>query len=92
MQMNQLSAKQAALLVSNREDYHYACVKNGFRMPSVKSPLCSIDFMKQVRAGTTWVPKLTEVKLAPCPNPPTVEEIRCELVRLIETNINSIDQ
>ena len=47
--------------------------------------------MKEVRAGLTWVPKLTDVKLAPCPNPPSLEEIRAELVRLIEPNLNTLD-
>jgi hypothetical protein len=93
MQMNnQLSMQQAAMLVNSREDYHYACVKNGFRMPAVKSPICSIIFMKEIRAGVTWVPKLAEVKLAPCPNPPSIEDIRNELVQLIETNLNTVDQ
>ena len=79
------------MLVNNREDYHNACVKNGYRMPHVKSALCTLTFMKEVRAGLTWVPKLTDVKLAPCPNPPSLEEIRAELVRLIEPNINTLD-
>ena len=47
--------------------------------------------MKEVRAGLTWVPKLTDVKLAPCPNPPSLDEIRAELVRLIEPNLNTLD-
>ena len=68
------------MLVNNREDYHHACVKNGYRMPHVKSSLCTLQFMKEVRFGETWVPKLTDVKLAPCPNPPSVEDIRVELV------------
>ena len=79
------------MLVNNREDYHHACVKNGYRMPHVKSPLCTLQFMKEVRFGETWVPKLTDVKLAPCPNPPSIEIIREELVRLIEANINTCD-
>ena len=83
--------QQAALLVNNRGDYHNACVKNGFRMPHVKSSLCSLEFMKEIRAGVTWVPKLTDVKLAPCPNPPSLEEIRAELVRLIEPNLDTLD-
>ena len=57
----------------------------------MKSSLCSLEFMKEVRAGLTWVPKLTDVKLAPCPNPPSLEEIRAELVRLIEPNLNTLD-
>ena len=79
------------MLVNNREDYHNACVKNGFRMPHVKSSLCTLKFMKEVRTGETWVPKLTDVKLAPCPNPPSLEEIRAELVRLIEPNLSTLD-
>jgi len=47
--------------------------------------------MKEVRSGVTWVPKLTDVKLAPCPNPPSIVEIRDELVQLIETNLNTVD-
>jgi hypothetical protein len=57
-------------------------------MPAVKSALCNIHFMKEVRSGATWVPKLTEVKLAPCPYPPSIEEIRNELIQLIEANLN----
>jgi hypothetical protein len=91
MQMNQLSMQQAALLVNNRFDYHNACVKNGYRMPHVKSALCTLEFMKEIRAGVTWVPKLTDIKLAPCPNPPSTDDIREELVRLIEANINTCD-
>jgi len=74
--MNQLSMQQAALLVNNRFDYHNACVKNGYMMPHVKSSLCTLEFMKEVRTGVTWVPKLVDIKLAPCPYPPSVEDIR----------------
>ena len=87
MQMNQLSMQQAALLVNNRFDYHNACVKNGYHKPNVKTALCTLEFMKEVRTGVNWVPKLTDIKLAPCPNPPSTDDIRPELVLFIEANI-----
>lgn len=78
-------------VVKNTKDYHAALVRNGYRVPELKSPLCTKEFLMQVRSGEVYVPKIVDLKLSPCPEPPTIQIIQKELIRVIETGLPNVD-
>jgi hypothetical protein len=45
----------------------------------------------QVRSGEVYVPKIVDLKLSPCPEPPTIQIIQNELIRVIETGLPNVD-
>ena len=65
-------------------------VRNDWRVPALRTRLCTLRLMKEVRAGTVWLPKSSEVRKFPCPCPPTIAYLKSELVTLIANNIDSV--
>ena len=59
-------------VVCSKEDYHAACMKNGFRVPNINSKLSTLEFLQEVRLGKTYVPKFVDLKVSPCPYPPSI--------------------
>ncbi len=70
-----LSLSQTLQVVKNRKDYHAALVRNGYRVPDLKSPICTKEFLMQVRSGEVAVPKIGDIKLSACPEQPTISVI-----------------
>ena len=85
VQMHDAAAKIAA-----KKDMHGACVRNGLRVPALKSKICTWKFLNQARLGEVYVPMLADVVLAPCPQKPTEKVIRDALITLINTNQHNI--
>ena len=72
------------------KEFRDACECNGYLVPEAKSRLCSREFLQDVRTGKVFVPKIKELKCAPCPNPPILETIRSELMLCLSTGITQI--
>ena len=82
-----LSSSQFNQVVKSKKDYHAACLRNGYRIPSLTSKLCTFEFLQEVRNGEVYVPRYSDLKVSPCPVPPTIPQIQDELVTLIEFNL-----
>ncbi len=46
----------------------------------------------QVRSGEVYVPKINDLKLSACPEPPTISTIQNELIRVIENGLPQVQQ
>ena len=82
-----LSLTQTLQIIKNTKDFHAALVRNQFRVPELKSPICTKEFLIEVREGKVFVPKIHELKLASCTEPPTIQMIQEELIRVIEAGL-----
>ena len=71
------------------KDYHAACLKNNYYVPALNSPLCTKEFLLQVRSGEVWVPMLNDVKLGACPFPPSISVIQIALVEFLDQNVDA---
>lgn len=85
VQMHDAAAKIAA-----KKDLHGACVRNGLRVPALKSKICTWKFLNQVRLGEVYVPMLRDIRLSPCPQKPTEKVIRDALITLINANQHNL--
>ena len=68
-----LTQHEAEALFSDKFDLWAACERNGYHLPEYKSSINTWDFLKQVRHQQVYCPRYEEVKLAPCPEPPSSE-------------------
>ena len=59
------------MLVGSRKEYWEAMHRNQWYVPSLKVSLLTIDYMHKVREKKLWAPRYKDVRLAPCPRPPT---------------------
>ena len=71
MSGTQLTVSQAQSFIKSRKHMYDSMIRNRFYLPSFKSPAITQEYMQLVRSGEYWCPKFDEVKLLPCPNPPT---------------------
>ena len=74
--MQRLNLHEVATKVCNRIDLHNACIRNGYRVPSLNARICTLEFLNEVRTKVLYVPKLSDVRLYPCPDLPCELEIR----------------
>ena len=86
-----VSKQQVDTKVHNVQDFRNACLRNGFLVPEHYSRLCTRQFLQEVRSGECFVPKISELKCAPCPEPPKNEEVRDELCKVIRSGINQMN-
>ena len=61
-------------------------------MPEYDSQIITRDFLREVRDGLVYIPKYNQLKLSPCPEPPTNLEVHHELITLIEQNFEQITE
>jgi hypothetical protein len=57
--------------VHNKSDLYEAVERNGWYLPKRKSNACTEEFLKKVLMGKTWCPKYEDIRIRPCPRPPS---------------------
>ena len=72
----QISVAQAESLIRSKSNYYKALVALGFFLPSEKSAMCTLAWLKEVRKGSCYCPRVEELKMRPRLSPPSVEELR----------------
>jgi hypothetical protein len=55
-------------------------------MPAYDSPMCTRTFLLEVFYETAWCPKYDDIKLAPCPEPPSEIVLSAEIIHLYRVN------
>ena len=72
--------------VKTKAELHEAMVRNGYYMPSYKSSIITISWMKGIRSGTVWCPKYDELRLRSCYSPPSKDLIVSEINKILNKN------
>lgn len=80
----QLTKEQVRDLTGNKRLLYDAMVRNKFFLPAYKSQIITCEWLMLVKKKRIWMPMYPEVRLAPCPNPPTKLEILDEMNRICE--------
>jgi hypothetical protein len=81
-----IQAEDAAGLVQDKKDFWNCCERNGFFMPDFNTTIITLDFLRDVRYSLVYCPRYADLKLGPCPEPPTLFEATLELISAIENN------
>ena len=53
----QLRLAQGQALIRDKRDLWEGMVRNRYHLPALRSPLCTVAFMQEVRQGTVWCPR-----------------------------------
>jgi hypothetical protein len=72
--------------INNNDELYEGTVRNGYYLPSSKSSLATEDYILVVVSKTTWCPLYTDIRLLPCPRPPTKEVLIQKLMVFANTN------
>ena len=79
-----ISLVDASSKVRNRADLYEALQRNGYYLPLFNSSLIQVGWMQQVRDRAVWCPKYSDIRLKPCPTPPSLTEVVEMLVGQLE--------
>ena len=59
--MVELTYSELSQFVRNKEQLHIALGRANYRLPSVNSGVCDLRVLMQIRDGTIWCPKASDV-------------------------------
>lgn len=57
--------------ITCKRELYEATVRNGFYLPSFKCSLITEDYLLAVANGKIWCPLYKDIRLLPCPRPPS---------------------
>ena len=80
-----LTVDEFSRLIQNRKDLYEAVVRNGFYLPRLKSTMITEEFMKNVITGKAFCPRFDEIRMLPCPRPPTKDVLMKKFHRICST-------
>ena len=67
-------------LVNSLRDYHEALQRNGYCVPALNQPICTLSFLQEIRENKTFSPLYQDLVLRPCPRPPTKPVLTAALI------------
>ena len=67
-------------VVKSKRDLHEFLDRLGIKLPPIKSPGCTVDYMKKTHTGEYWCPKYNELKVRSCYKPPSKDKVFTEVV------------
>ena len=74
-------------IAKNKRDLHEFLDRIGIKLPPIKSPGVTMDYMRKTYSGEYWCPKYKELKVRTCYRPPCKERVFTEVVmHLTSTN------
>ena len=66
-------------IAKNKRDLHEFLDRIGIRLPPIKSPGVTMDYMRKTYSGEYWCPKYNELKIRTCYKPPSKERVFTEV-------------
>ena len=64
----------------DKKTFYKACQRNKYYMPSYKSSLTCLKYMRRIRSKRYWCPKMDEVHPHICVDAPKKEEVIAYLI------------
>jgi hypothetical protein len=77
--MKEVQKRLVKGLIPDRLALYHCMQRNGYYLPAFKSQICSVDYMLKVKKGLIWVPRYKDLRLAPCPLPPSKKDFVTEV-------------
>ena len=66
-----ISMDEVGTMIRNKEHLYKAIVANGYLLPKMKSQICTVEFLKEVRAKIVYCPLLATIQMQTCAFPPS---------------------
>jgi hypothetical protein len=82
-QSKTITKQEAESLIRNKHHMYAAMLANGWLLPEEKASLLTVNFMQDVKAGRTYCTSMDHFAKVPCANPPSTEELKDMLVKMI---------
>jgi len=87
----QISKADLKSVLPDKLALYHSLQRNRYYVPKMSSRLCSVTYLLGIRKGQLWVPRYEQVRLAPCPLPPTKKEFVDEVFRHLASKNVSVN-
>ena len=84
---DKLDMSECQSLIKDKRDLYEALVRNGYHLPGLRSPICTVTFLHEVRNLTVWCPQKLLVHPHTCVQPPITRIVQAETVQQILGNL-----
>ena len=85
-----INREQAAQHLRTTKDLREACIRNGWRVPALKSALCTRQFLLLVKSQEVYALRIVDTKMHCCAQPPTIQILQQELIDQIANNLHTV--
>ena len=80
-----MSVNEFSKLVQNRRDLYEALLRSGCYLPKFKTTMITEECMRNVIAGKAFCPKYKDIKMLPCPRPPSKDVLLKKFLQILVT-------
>ena len=84
--MQEISLAKFKDVIASKSELYDSVIRNGFYLPKESCNMVTEDYLMGVARGEVHCPKYTDIKLLPCPSPPTLGVLTKEILKIADTN------
>ena len=84
--MTKMTVDEVSKLIVNKRDLYEACQRNAYYLPRYKSSMITEEWLRAIISGQAWCPHYSEIKLRPCPRPPSKDVLLNKFWDLVDEN------
>lgn len=81
---NTFSVQEIAKYIRSKADLYEAAVRNGYFLPQKNAQIITEEFLTEVLRGSCWCPKYSEIRLLPCPRPPSKDILLKKFAKMVK--------
>jgi hypothetical protein len=83
MSIAKVTVDEFSKIIQNRRDLYEAVLRNEWYLPRFKTSMITELYLRNVLTGKTFCPKFSDVKLRPCPRPPSKEVLLKKFLKIV---------
>ena len=83
MSVAKVTVDEFSKIIQNRRDLYEAVLRNEWYLPRFKISMITELYLRNVLTGKTYCPKFSDVKLRPCPRPPSKEVLLKKFLKIV---------
>lgn len=88
---SKVTIEQVQKVINNKAELYEAAIRNGYYLPVLKSSIITEKFLTGVIKGMVWCPQFKEIRLNPCPRPPSKDILLEKLKQHVRAQKRALD-
>ena len=93
MAANQVTVEDFVTNIRDKKTMYEAMQRHGhgYFLPDMSSSMCTEEYLQDVAIGKLWCPRYDDIRLRPCPRPPSKKMLIPILVELLAKYKKQLD-
>lgn len=91
VEQQKVTIEQVQKVINNKAELYEAAVRNGYYLPSIKSSMITEKYLIGIVNGAVWCPQYKDIRLNPCPRPPSKDVLLNKLRNYIKKEKRNVE-